>query len=78
MGTVTADRDRVAKMKLYARSGIDHYWIVDPIKRALEIYALRDGAYEQLGAYGGTDLVHCEIPAGLELRLSDIWPPAHS
>jgi Uma2 family endonuclease len=70
----TARHDRGAKMKLYAQYGVSRYWIVDADARALEIYALRDGAYEQIGMHRGADRVVCDVPAGLELRLADIWP----
>lgn len=33
-------RDRVVKKSLYARWGVRHYWIVDPLRRALEPYRL--------------------------------------
>ncbi len=70
----TARHDRGAKMKLYAHYGVARYWIVDADARALEIYALRDGVYEQIGTHRGSDRVVCDTPAGLELRLSEIWP----
>jgi len=31
--------DRGRKMRLYAREGVGHLWIVDPILRTLEVYA---------------------------------------
>ena len=38
----TAKRDRTVKAHLYAKLGIDHYWIVDPEARSLEAFE-RDG-----------------------------------
>jgi Uma2 family endonuclease len=72
----TARHDRGAKMKLYAQYGVGRYWIVDADARALEIYALRDGTYEQIGTYRDHDVVRCDVPAELELRLADVWPDA--
>jgi Uma2 family endonuclease len=31
-------RDRQAKLKLYSRRGVTEYWIVDPLRRLVEIY----------------------------------------
>jgi Uma2 family endonuclease len=32
--------DRVKKMALYARSGVAEYWIADPMRRRIDVYAL--------------------------------------
>ena len=40
----TAARDRVTKRNLYARSGVAHYWLIDPEARVFEALALRDEA----------------------------------
>src|SRR5216684_4993210 len=37
-GTRNIDRDRRLKLKLYAKFGVEEYWIVDPRKRAVEVY----------------------------------------
>src|SRR5262245_54813622 len=42
----TEARDRGRKMQLFARYGVPEYWIVDPADNTLEIYVLRNGAYE--------------------------------
>lgn len=36
----TANYDRGAKRDIYAREGIDYYWIVDPIERLVEVFVL--------------------------------------
>ncbi len=66
----TASRDRVIKRRLYARSGVAHYWIVDPVARSIEAMTLRDGAWMETGVYGEDDLARIapfeavEIPVG--------------
>jgi Uma2 family endonuclease len=35
----TARIDRGTKLQLYARYGVPYYWIVDPGRRAIEVYA---------------------------------------
>lgn len=42
----TVKRDRGIKKDIYEASGVEEYWIVSPIERAVEIYYLRDGKYE--------------------------------
>ncbi len=74
LSKATERHDRGAKRKLYAQYGVERYWIVDADARSLEIHALRNGAYERIGAHHGNDRVVCDIPAGFELRLDEIWP----
>ena len=70
----TARHDRGVKMKLYARYGVDRYWIVDPDDRTLEIFALSASGYTLVNTYRDDATVSCDVPAGLELRLGDVWP----
>jgi Uma2 family endonuclease len=49
--TVAVDRGR--KMTIYAREGVTHLWIVDPILRTLEVYRLEGQRWIVAGAYGG-------------------------
>jgi Uma2 family endonuclease len=41
----TAKRDRTEKKDLYARNGVDEYWIVDPHSTAVAVYVLTKRAY---------------------------------
>ena len=43
-GNTNERRDREAKLKLYSRHGVQEYWIVDWMKRQVEVYQR-----EQLG-----------------------------
>ena len=37
----TAAIDRGRKMRIYAREGVEHLWIVDPLAQTLEVYRLQ-------------------------------------
>src|SRR5690242_13987809 len=41
----TAARDRGIKMHIYARHGVERYWIVDVDRKTIEVYVLRESAY---------------------------------
>lgn len=41
----TAKRDKGYKKDLYEKSGVQEYWIVDPLNKAIEVYLLNDGKY---------------------------------
>lgn len=40
-----ARHDRVRKRQLYARYGVEEYWIIDPDGERVEVYGLADGRY---------------------------------
>jgi Uma2 family endonuclease len=66
-------RDRVEKLREYARLGVPFYWLIDPRTRLVEILELgADGRYViALSASAGTaDAPGCE---GLVLDLDDLW-----
>ena len=42
-GNQNRERDRKLKLKLYAKFGVEEYWIVDPRERSVEVYR-REGA----------------------------------
>jgi Uma2 family endonuclease len=65
--------DRGRKMHIYAREGVEHLWIVDPILRTLEIYRLEAGRWVVAGAHGGPDVLRAEPFAEAELRLARWW-----
>jgi Uma2 family endonuclease len=69
----TAKLDREKKMKVYARAGVSHLWLVDPLKRMLEVYELRGGRWEALATHTGQALVHAEPFTPLRLELGVLW-----
>ena len=70
----TEDVDRDEKMPIYAREGVRHAWLIDPVARTLEVYSL--GA----GGVWGEPLVHRDVERvrvppfeAIELDLSVLW-----
>jgi Uma2 family endonuclease len=51
----TAAMDRGGKMRLYAKYGIPHYWIVDPQGPTLETFELRQSEYQLQAKFDSTD-----------------------
>ena len=65
--------DEQVKKKLYARYGVEHYWIVDPDERTVEIYELDGGAYRQVGNEAAARVIRPRLFPGLEIALADVW-----
>jgi Uma2 family endonuclease len=69
----TATLDRVRKMRIYGREGVGHAWLVDPLRRTLEVFA-RDGHdWRPLGVWSGRDRVKAPPFEALELELELLW-----
>ena len=66
--------DRSLKYDLYAEAGVLEYWIVDPRQRTVEIYLLRDGAYELAGQWGVGEVARSELLDGFAVSVDEIIP----
>jgi Uma2 family endonuclease len=71
----TTRLDRVKKLPRYARNGVEHAWIVDPILRTLEVYRRDGNRFEPVDAYSSDALVRAEPFEALELALATLWLP---
>jgi Uma2 family endonuclease len=70
----TEDVDRNEKMPIYARQGVQHAWLIDPIKRTLEAYVLGKGSrWTAAGVHGGAARVRLAPFEAVELDLSALW-----
>jgi Uma2 family endonuclease len=69
----TARKDRVVKMPIYARHGVPHPWLVDPLERTLEAFALYEGKWMVIGLYQDTDVVQVAPFEALALPLANLW-----
>jgi hypothetical protein len=73
----TETYDRGTKMPLYARNGVKHAWLVDPILRSLETFTLgADGRWIVGPVYEDDALVRAEPFEAFELELGVLWTPA--
>ena len=69
----TARLDRTQKLAIYAREGVRHAWLLDPLARTLEVLRLADGRWTILATHAGTDLVRAEPFDAIELTLTEFW-----
>lgn len=74
----TTRLDRIRKLPIYARSGIAHAWLLDPIQRTLEVLEQDGFGWKLLAGFEGPGKVHAPPFAELELDLSLLWPPNES
>ncbi len=67
--------DRSRKMRIYAREGVPHLWIVDPLLETLEAYRLEAGRWVLLATHADDEVVRAEPFAAVPLSLGRWWMP---
>jgi Uma2 family endonuclease len=69
----TTQLDRGRKMGVYAREGVQHAWLIDPVAQMLEVYRLAAGRWVLLGTHVGAAEVRAEPFEALALELGALW-----
>lgn len=69
----TAQNDRVLKREIYAREGVQHYWIVNPAEKLLEAFAFQDGSWVLIAALQNSNQAAVEPFAQQPFDLGRLW-----
>ena len=69
----TAATDRAEKLPFYARAGVGHAWLLDPLGQTLEVYRLESGAWRVAHIWRGNVTVRAEPFTELALDLGLLW-----
>jgi len=65
--------DRMLKLPIYAREGVGHVWLVDPIERSIEVYGLSAGRWVLGEGAGGDEPASLEPFDAAPLELAYLW-----
>jgi Uma2 family endonuclease len=65
--------DRGDKMDVYAREGVTHAWLLDPLEKLLEVWRLEAAKWVRVGTWSGSAVVRAEPFDAIELALADLW-----
>lgn len=71
--------DRGKKLAIYAREGVSHVWLINPVSETLEVMALVASRWTLLAIHVGAVVVRAEPFEAVDLDLSALWttgPPA--
>lgn len=69
----TRSRDRNKKMPIYAREGVRHLWLVEPLARTLEVHRLIEDRWVLAQSFSGEARVRAEPFEAMELELALVW-----
>jgi Uma2 family endonuclease len=65
--------DRAKKLAIYAREGVAHAWLIDPLQQTLEVLRLESGRWQLLAARSARDRLRAEPFEAIELDLATLW-----
>lgn len=68
----TRSRDLVLKRRTYARSGVDHYWIVDTKVPSITVLERTDDRFEECSTVKDDELLVVDRPFPVSLRATDL------
>ncbi len=66
-------RDRKTKLKLYARRGVDEYWIIDWPSRTVDVYCRDDALLVPAMTFRGREILTSHILPGFALPLERLF-----
>ncbi|MGG6311627.1 type II toxin-antitoxin system prevent-host-death family antitoxin [Paenibacillus macerans] len=71
----TRSKDLIYKLDLYRASGVKEYWVVDPVKAQVIVYALDDGKITDMTVYTniGDELVTSQLFQGLQVSMRELF-----
>jgi len=69
----TARLDRTRKMRVYAREGVGHIWLLDPVARILEIYRLENEHWVLMATHEGDAAIRAEPFGAMTLTMRRWW-----
>jgi len=70
----TAYYDLRTKFRVYEKSGVQEYWIVDPERRSVEVYTNQDGKFSRQSEVEGSGEVQSKIISGFFVQIDTIFP----
>jgi len=70
----TRKLDLCGKRPIYAREGVGHLWLVDPVDRALEAFELRDGEWVLIASAKDDDPISVRPFEAITFNLGGLWP----
>ena len=72
-GFANENRDRVTKLALYSRRGIDEYWVIDWRSRSVEVYRRGDATLDLIATLHETDTLETPLLPGFSTLVNTLF-----
>ena len=72
-GTANRRRDLAAKRGLYAKYGVEEYWIIDSENRSVLLFRLNGSTLDEVASLTGDDELFSQLLPGFRLKASTIF-----
>jgi Uma2 family endonuclease len=69
----TEQIDRAVKLPIYARAGVGHAWVINPIVRTLEVLRLEQGRWVNVGTHRDAQEIRAEPFDAIVFPLGVLW-----
>ncbi len=69
----TLRTDKIKKMPLYGRYGVQHLWFIDPTAKTLDVFRLESGKWVVAGLFVEDDKARAEPFQEIEIDLNNLW-----
>jgi Uma2 family endonuclease len=69
----TEQIDRRRKQPIYAREGVSHLWLVNPLAKTLEVFRHSPDGWLLVATHAGAERVRAEPFEAVELDLAALW-----
>jgi Uma2 family endonuclease len=73
LSPTTERLDRFSKRDLYERYGVKELWMVDPMRKEIEVLSLHGGRFEFHGRFGEDDVLSSPLLEGLSFKVREIF-----
>ncbi|MBM3890489.1 MAG: Uma2 family endonuclease [Verrucomicrobia bacterium] len=73
----TARFDRGSKRKIYARTGVQELWLVDPDGKRIQIYRLTEDADAPAATYAANAVFESPLLPGLRIEAAEVFKSSH-
>jgi Uma2 family endonuclease len=73
LSPATETIDRVKKLRIYAREGMSHAWLLNPVLQTLEVLNLQSQRWTLVATHEGNAKIRAEPFDAVELELGALW-----